>query len=311
MFDAFCSPTGSFSDIIELLPPSITSTPLGQASPRYGRTTSADSRCSLVLLFFSSNFNLPGYPAVGLRSLTPLVPSIAGSHHVSSTWPPNLFPSGPSTPRLTIDQANNIFSLASECQVLGLRLAKEFQVLSGLEAIHCNSIQGTAHEMLTLEHSVWEATYSAILQDDIMEAECEAMTHRLRSKADAALKEMYKVMYNHQLEYDRQLAAFLKEMETTLSNMRDQVWATVRALTENEGITFDDCLSLALYVLHLLLQISVDVSFQAQIPLLIAYCPESSIYRRWCPKRGGVCPLHKEVRASQTLTKVLGRVAYQ
>ena len=201
MFDAFHSLTGSFSDVIELLPPSITLTPLGQAGPRHGRTTSADSRHSSALLFTSSNFNLPSYPAIRLRSLTPLVPSITGSH-VSSTWPPNLFPSRPSTPQLTIDQANNIFSLASECQALGLRLTKEFQVLSGLEAIHHNSIQGTAHEMLTLGHSTQEAAYSAILRDDIMEAECEAVTHRLHSEADAAWKEMYEVMYNHQLKYN-------------------------------------------------------------------------------------------------------------
>ena len=130
MFDAFHSLTGSFSDVIEPLPPSITLTPLGQASPRHGHMTSVDSRCSSALLFTSSNFNLPSYPAIGLRSLTPSVPGIASSHHVSSTWPPNLLPSGPSTPWLTIDQANTIFSLASECQVLGIRLAKEFQVLS-------------------------------------------------------------------------------------------------------------------------------------------------------------------------------------
>ena len=159
MFDAFCSPTGSFSDVIELLPPSITSTPLDQASPRHGHMTSADSRQSSASLFTSSNFNLPGYPAIGLGSLTPFVPSIAGSHHMSSTWPPNLFPSRPSTPWLTIDQANSIFSLASECQALSIKLAKEFQVLSGLEAIHHILIQGTAHETLTLGRSAWEATY--------------------------------------------------------------------------------------------------------------------------------------------------------
>ena len=140
MFDSFCSLTGSLSDVIEPLPPSITLTPLGQASLRHGCMTSADSRHSSALLFTSSNFNLPGYPAIRLRSLTFSVPSITGSHHVSSTWPPNFFPSGPSTLRLTIDQANSILSLASECQALGVRLAKEFQVLSGLEAIHCNSI---------------------------------------------------------------------------------------------------------------------------------------------------------------------------
>ena len=203
MFDTFRSLMGSFSDVIEPLPPSITSTPLGQAGPRHGCTTSADSRHSLALLFTSSNFNLPSYPAIGLGSLTPSVPSIAGSHHISSTWPPNLFPSGPSTPQLTIDQANNIFGLVSECQVLSIRLAKDFQVLSGLEAIHCNSVQGMVHEMLTLGHSAQEAAYSAILRDDITEAEYEAKTRCLHSEVDAAWKKMHEVMYNHQLEYDK------------------------------------------------------------------------------------------------------------
>ena len=142
---------------------------------------------------------------MGLGSLTPLVPSIAGSHHISSTWPPNIFPSGPSTPWLNIDQANSIFGFESECQVLSVRLAKDFQVLSGLEAIHRNSVQGTAHETLTLGHSAWEATYTVILWDNIMEAECEAMTCCLHSEADATWKKMHEVMYNHQLEYDRQL----------------------------------------------------------------------------------------------------------
>ena len=170
---------------------------------RHGCTTSADSQHSKASLFTSPNFNLPGYPAVGLGDLTPSVPSIAGSHHVLSTWPPSIFPSRPSTPWLTIDQTNSIFSLASECQALGVRLAKEFQVLSGLEAIHCNSIQGTAHETLTLGHSTQEAAYSAILWDDITEAEREATTCHLCSEADATWKEMHKVMYNHQLKYDR------------------------------------------------------------------------------------------------------------
>ena len=208
---------GSLSDVIEPLAPSITSTPLGKASPREGWTTSSDSRHSSALLFTSLSFNLPGYPSMGLGSLTPLLPSITGSQHISSTWPPNLFPSGPSTLRLTIDQANSIFGLVSECQVLSVRLAKDFQVLSGLEAIHHNSIQGTVHEMLTLGCSTREATYEAILWDDITEAECEAMTRRLHSKADTAWKKMHEVMYNHQLEYDQQLTDFLKEVEMMLA----------------------------------------------------------------------------------------------
>ena len=219
--DTFHSLMGSLSKVIEPLVPSITSTSLGKVGPREGQTISSDSRHSSALLFASSSFNLPGFPSMGLGSLTPLVPSITGFHHVSSTWPPNTFPSGPSTLWLTIDQANSIFGLASKCQALGVKLAKDFQMLSGLEAIHCNSVQGTVHEMLTLEHSAWEAAYAAILWDDVMEAEHEAMTRRLHSKADDAWKKMHEVMYNHQLEYDRQLFDFLKEAEATLANMRD------------------------------------------------------------------------------------------
>ena len=273
--------------------------------------TSYDSRHSSALLFASLSFNLPSYPAMGLGSLTPSVPSITCSHHISSTWPPNLFPSRLSTPQLTIDQANNIFGLASECQVLSVRLAKDFQVLSGLEAIHHNSVQGMAHETLTLGHSTWEAAYAAILRDNITEAEREATTRHLHSEADATWKKMHEVMYNHQLEYDQWLADFLKEVETTLANMRDQIWTTVHALVESEGVTFKDCLSLVLYILLLFPQIPMDVSFQTQIPLTIAYCPESSVYRRWHSKQGRVSPLCKEVRASWTLTKVLGGVTHQ
>ena len=54
-----------------------------------------------------------------------------------------------------------------------------------------------------------------------------------------------------------------------------------------------------------------DISFHMQIPLTITYCPESSVYRRLHPEQGGVSPLHKEIRASRTLSKVLGRVTHQ
>ena len=130
-----------------------------------------------------------------------------------------MFTSGPSSPHLTIDQANSLPKLTAECQALSIKLAKQFQVLSGLEAMHCNSIQGMVHETLTLGHSAQEAAYSAILWDRVSEEECEAMTHCLCLKADAAWKEMHEVMYNHQLQYDRWLATFLMEAEMALNDM--------------------------------------------------------------------------------------------
>ena len=307
----FLSAMGSLSEVAEPLAPSITSTSLGKVGHREGWTISSDSRMSSTSLFASSSFNIPGLPSMGFGSLTPSVPSIAGSHHISSTWPPDSFPSSPSAPCLTIDQATSLFGLASKCQALGVRLAKDFQMLSGLEAIHCNSIQGTAHETLTLGHSAHEAAYVAILWDNIMDAEHKATMRRLHSEADAAWKQIHEVMYNHQLEYNWQLFDFLKEAEVMLANMRDRIWTAVHTLAEGEGMTFEDCLSLALCILPLLPQIPMDVSYETLIPLIIAYCPVSSVYRRWHTEHGGVPPFCKEVRASQTLTKVLGSMHRQ
>ena len=167
------------------------------------------------------------------------------------------------------------------------------------------------HEMLTLGCSAQEVAYFAIIQDRVPDDECEATTCCLCSETDVAWKEMHEVMYNHQLHYDGQLAMFLTDAETALSDMWGKVWDAIRTLAESEGIMFDACLGLALQVLNLLLQIPIDISFHVQIPLTIAYCLESSIYRKCCPKQGGISPLRKEIRASHTLSKVLGGVTHQ
>ena len=121
---------------------------------------------------------------------------------------------------------------------------------------------------------------------------------------------MHEVMYNHQLEYDQQMSDFFKEVEVMLANIRYLIWTAIHALTESESVTFEDCLSLTLCILPLLPQIPMDVSYETQILLTIAYCLESLVYRRWHPEQGGVSPFHK-VRASWTLTKVLGGVHHQ
>ena len=310
-FHGFRSLTGSHSKATELQPPSITLTPLGLGTLQQQLSISEESRCSLASLYISPGFNLPGQLVAGLGNLMPSIPSITGSHQVSSTWPASvLTPSLPS-PHLTIDQANSMYKLATECQALGIKLAKKFQVLSSLEAIHRNSIQGTAHEMLTMGCSAREAAYLAVTRDRVPDDEHEATTCHLCLEADVTWKEMHEVMYNHQLQYDGQLATFLTDAEKALNNMCGKVWDAICTLVESESILYDACLGLTLQVLNLLLQIPIDISFHTQIPLIIAYCPESSIYRKWHPKQGGILPLCKEIRASHILSKVLGRVTCQ
>ena len=97
-FDSFCSLTGSHSNVTELQPPSITSTPLGLGTPQQWRSTSKESRHLLASLYTSPGFNFPGHPVAGPDSLTPSISSLAGSHHISSTWSAGVFTSGPSSP---------------------------------------------------------------------------------------------------------------------------------------------------------------------------------------------------------------------
>ena len=123
---------------------------------------------------------------------------------MSSTLPASVLTPGLPSPHLTIDQANSVYKLATECQELGIKLAKKFQVLSNVEAIHHNSIQGTVHEMLIMGHSAQEAAYLAITQDRVPDDEHEATTHHRHSEANVAWKEMHEVMYNHQPHYNGQ-----------------------------------------------------------------------------------------------------------
>ena len=167
------------------------------------------------------------------------------------------------------------------------------------------------HETLTLGCLARKATYFAIIWDRVPDDEYKATTCHLCSEADVTWKEMHEVMYNHQLHYDEQLTTFLVDAKMTLSNMQGEVWDAIRTLAESEGIIFNACLGLTLQVLTLLLQIPINISFHTQIPLTIAYCPESSIYRKWLSEQGGISPLQKEIRASHTLSKVLGSVICQ
>ena len=52
---------------------------------------------------------------------------------------------------LSTEQAAEIYQLAAECQALGSELAKQFQNLSGLEAVHCTAAQATAHESINAD----------------------------------------------------------------------------------------------------------------------------------------------------------------
>ena len=107
------------------------------------------------------------------------------------------------------------------------------------------------------------------------------------------------------------MAMFLTDAKKAMNDMHDEVWDAIHTLAENENVTYDACLGLTRQVLNLLPQIPLDISFHMQIPLTLAYFPESSVYRKWHPEQGGISPLYKDIRVSCILSKVLGKVTHQ
>ena len=105
------------------------------------QSVSSDSRCSMTLFEtgLGGSFSVPSYVGVHHSSITP-VTSVAGSQQVTSSgWHQSasfspLTPQGTDT--LSAEQAIEIYQLTTECWDLGYKLAKQFQTLSRLEAMH-------------------------------------------------------------------------------------------------------------------------------------------------------------------------------
>ena len=85
------------------------------------------------------SFNYPSLTGIGCDSVTPVTRITRSQHVTSSMWqPPRPFSLTllPAMGTLSTGQAVEIYQLATECQALGAELAKQFQNLSGLEAMH-------------------------------------------------------------------------------------------------------------------------------------------------------------------------------
>ena len=127
-------------------------------------SVSSNSRHSMTPfeMGLGGSFSIPSYAGMHHSSITP-VTSVAGLQQVtSSRWHQSTMFS-PLTPQVTdtlsTEQATKVYQLTAECQALGSKLAKQFQTLSSLEAMHYAVAQATAHETVLLGCVAHSATY--------------------------------------------------------------------------------------------------------------------------------------------------------
>ena len=173
-----------------------------------------------------------------------------------------------------------LYQLATECQTLGSKLAKQFQTLCGLEASHHTAAQATTHEIVLSWHQAYSAAYGVATA--IQQANQWELTLRgLCKEANKAWKGANDVIFSHLLKYDSELANFLNSVEDAVKDKCDEIWGCVQSLMEVMNCSPQASLSLALQILHWLPSISWDLSYHVGIPTMFAYSPELYELQTW------------------------------
>ena len=113
---------------------------------------------------------------------------------------------------LSAEQSTEVLNLVAECQVLSTELAKQFQTLPGLEAMH----HAAAHETINAGWMAQKAAYSILFDGQTQDKKQEQTLQQLCAEADKAWKDTNDLVFNHQLHYDEQLMAFISHTERTL-----------------------------------------------------------------------------------------------
>ena len=187
---SYNSPSRSMSELEDhgsFTMPTSSSTPNKLRTQQHYQSSSTNNRLSVTPLDMGiyKSISFYGPPGCGRDGATPMT-SFAGSHHVSSSiWQPPGLTSPPAMQTLIAEQSTEIFNLVAECQVLSTELSKQFQTISGLEAMHHTA----AHEMINVGWMAWNTAYSILPYGQTWDKKHEETLQWLHAKADNPWKE--------------------------------------------------------------------------------------------------------------------------
>ena len=152
-----------------------------------------------------NSFSYCGPAGFARGGATPMV-SVTGLQRVSNNmWQPPGLTSSPVMGALNAEQSTEIFNLAVECQALSTEQAKQFQTLSGLEAMHHAVAQATANKTIHMGWMAQNVAYGILLGDQTHDEKHEETLQQLHIKANQTRKDTNDLVFNHQLCYDGQL----------------------------------------------------------------------------------------------------------
>ena len=163
------------------------------------------------------------------------IPSISESQPVGGSMYAPFFPLtiGAQGTTLNSAQAEELYTLTSECRLLSLGFARSFCQLSGEEAVSRLQALAAAQEIL----------------------------HKSLGDASNAWEESYASLLVHVTKFDAKLGMYLGDANKDMTDKATEIWTCIRAMAMALDMTPDVHLGLALFLLDRLRVISPGLSF--------------------------------------------------
>ena len=190
------------------------------------------------------------------QSLPPTtpIPSISGSQLVGGSMyaPPFPLTIGTGGATLNSAQAEELYTLTSECRLLSIGLACGFCQLSGEEAVNRLQALATTQEIL-----------------------CKP-----RGDASNDWEESHTPLLAHITKFDAKLGTYLGDVNKDMTDKATEIWVHIQAMARASDMTPDMHLRLALFLLDRLPLISLGLSFRQDISFSMARGPEAITFQK-------------------------------
>ena len=178
------------------------------------------------------------------------------------------------TTGLSEEQAEEIFLLTHEAQMLGWGLTCDFIQLSHNEALFHMGVQATGYEKATSGHPDHvTAYYSMIREGASVDKLDEAIDHLWEEAGDAWL-DTNSILFHHTLEYQNKMSNFLTESDEAIEALRDRIWMVVMKVMEDTAKPTADGLGIALHLVDMLPTILLQLASHLSTPGLNSFVPE-------------------------------------
>ena len=222
------------------------------------------SQCSLPPLELGEE-DARSLPSVGIP-IQAATPSVAGPIPLLST--------SASTLNLTADHTKIIFNLACEGLHLKERVTREFVRLSSEEVLFRTQAQSTSHETLASKCPDRFSTYYQILRSDEEPSDTSAKAmEEIISATNRAWSRANKTLFDHVLDYERKLNAFLDKVGSWIREQEERIWTTVFQIVEDTGAPLCAFLDILLRLLDTLPSLPPNLSYQSQSPIICGFSP--------------------------------------